>query len=399
MASFDDVTVLVPTYNEAETVGQVVDDFQEAGFDDILVIDGDSTDGTERVAANHGARVITQSGTGKGQAVREAVERHIDRTYVLMLDGDATYHADDAEAMLEPLFDGSAAHVVGDRFADLREGAMTRFNQVGNSIINRGFRAVHGDQIRDVLSGYRAFTRASFREMTLTADGFGIETEMAVECARRDIPTAVVPITYYPRPSGSDTNLRPVRDGGIIFLELFRQAKTNNPLFYFGSVGALSTLTGLGVAVYVIIEWITVGVPHEILAVVAAAGVLFGVQLLMFGVLADLIYSLHSETMSRIDSVMEMDRTEQTVGGISRERHIDTDRRPDSSGSTTQPSHTDANDTLGSTTSSDVSEEDATNKKATIPTELDKTQHEDSVVTKEDIDTEDGSTQTHSSDS
>jgi len=93
-----------------------------------------------------------------------------------------------------------------------------------------------------------------------------------------------------------------------------------------------------------------------------------------------------------------MDRTEQTMGGISRERNIDTDGKPDAHGSTTQPSRTDANDTLGSTTSSDVSEEDATNKKATIPIELDKTQHEDSVVTKEDIDTEDGSTQTHSSD-
>ncbi|ERG94898.1 MAG: glycosyltransferase, TIGR04182 family, partial [Haloquadratum walsbyi J07HQW2] len=328
MASFDDVTVLVPTYNEAETVGQVVDDFREVGFDDILVIDGDSTDETERVAADHGARVIAQSGTGKGQAVREAVERHIDRTYILMLDGDATYHADDAEAMLEPLFDGDASHVVGNRFADLREDAMTQFNQIGNSIINWGFRAVHGDQIQDILSGYRAFTRASFHEMTLTADGFGIETEMAVECARRDIPTATAPITYYPRPSGSETNLRPVRDGGIIFLELFRQAKTNNPLFYFGSVGAVSTLTGLGVAVYVVVEWITVRVPHEILAVVAAAGVLFGVQLLMFGVLADLIYSLHSETMSRIESTMAIQQPGQMTSGVSHRRDsIETDKQ------------------------------------------------------------------------
>jgi dolichol-phosphate mannosyltransferase len=268
---------------------------------------------------------------------------------------------------------------------------MTRFNQVGNSIINRGFRAVHGDQIRDVLSGYRAFTRASFREMTLTADGFGIETEMAVECARRDIPTAVVPITYYPRPSGSDTNLRPVRDGGIIFLELFRQAKTNNPLFYFGSVGALSTLTGLGVAVYVIIEWITVRVPHEILAVVAAAGVLFGVQLLMFGVLADLIYSLHSETMSRIDSVMTAEQTEQTVGRASRHRDGDSDRETGSHGSTTQPSRMNTDDALGPAASSNVVKESTIKQKATIPTESDRAQHEDTTDTEEEINTEDGS--------
>jgi dolichol-phosphate mannosyltransferase len=225
--------------------------------------------------------------------------------------------------------------------------------------------------------------------MTLTADGFGIETEMAVECARRDIPTAVVPITYYPRPSGSDTNLRPVRDGGIIFLELFRQAKTNNPLFYFGSVGALSTLTGVVVAAYVIIEWITIGVPHQILAVVAAAGVLFGVQLLMFGVLADLIYSLHSETMSRIDSVMT---AEQTSGRASRHQDGDSNRETGSHGPTAQPSHVNANDNLGSTTSSNVVKENTTGKKATIPTESDGSRHEDSLDTGEDTDTEDGNT-------
>ncbi|ELZ81564.1 glycosyltransferase (dolichyl-phosphate beta-D-mannosyltransferase) [Haloferax larsenii JCM 13917] len=137
--------------------------------------------------------------------------------------------------------------------------------------------------------------------MTLTSDGFGIETEMAVECAKRGIKTTVVPTTYLPRPDGSDTNLHPVRDGGIIFLELYRRAKTNNPLFYFGSVGLASTATGLGLAAYVAYEWIVRTVSHEVIAVVSAAGILFGVQLLMFGVLSDLILSLHREQMKRIE--------------------------------------------------------------------------------------------------
>jgi len=298
---FDDVCVLVPAYNEAETIGDVVAEFRAAGFGDVLVVDGGSDDDTPAIAEAEGARVVTQSGSGKGQAVREGIREHIDREYVLMLDGDATYDVDDAEAMLEPLRAGEADHVIGNRFSDLRDGAMTRFNQFGNRLINRGFELVHGENFTDILSGYRAFTRESFLRMTLSADGFGIETEMAVECAKRGIPTTVVPITYHPRPSGSDTNLRPIRDGGIIFLELYRRAKTNNPLFYFGSLGVLSTVSGAVIAAYVLVEWITRNVSHEVLAVVSGFGIIVGVQLLMFGVLADLVLSLHRDTLQKID--------------------------------------------------------------------------------------------------
>jgi dolichol-phosphate mannosyltransferase len=293
----DAVTVLVPTLDEAETIGDVVHDFHSAGFDDVLVIDGGSTDNTQAAAREAGARVVEQTGTGKGQAVREAVREHVDSEYVLMLDGDGTYHADDAEAMLDPLRSGDAEHVIGDRFADMRAGAMTALNRLGNRLINGAFGVIHGEGFGDILSGYRAFTRDSFEEMHLTADGFGIETEMAVECAKRGISTTVVPITYYPRPAGSNTNLHPIRDGGIIFLELYRRAKTNNPLFYFGSLGAVSTATGFLVALYVGVEWVTQRISHEVLAVVAAFAILVGVQLLMFGVLADLILSLHREQL------------------------------------------------------------------------------------------------------
>ncbi|MFC6825512.1 S-layer glycoprotein N-glycosyltransferase AglJ [Halopelagius fulvigenes] len=317
MPPLDSVCVLIPTYNEAETIGRVVENFREEGFENILVIDGGSEDGTAEVAEERGARVAMQSGSGKGQAIREAVEYHIDAPYVLMLDGDATYRAEDAQAMLEPLDEGYE-HVIGDRFADMRDGAMTKFNQIGNGIVNDAFAAIHGQNFEDILSGYRAFTRESFSRMTLTADGFGVETEMAVECIKRNIKTAVVPIAYLPRPSGSDTNLRPIRDGGIIFLELYRRAKTNNPLFYFGSVGGISTLIGILVAVYVAVEWVTVRVSHEVLAVVAAGAILFGVQLLMFGVLSDLILTLHRDTLRKIDDEFESSESGETTRAAKR---------------------------------------------------------------------------------
>jgi dolichol-phosphate mannosyltransferase len=300
----DDVCVLLPTLDEAETIGTVVSDYREAGFENVLVVDGGSTDETREAAREAGARVVIQSGTGKGQAVREAVAEYIEAPYVLMVDGDGTYRASDAEAMLRPLDEGYD-HVIGDRFADMHDGAMTRFNRVGNRLFNRAFTFIHGVELGDILSGYRAFSRDSFERMTLSAEGFGIETEMAVECAKHRIETTVVPVTYLPRPSGSNTNLSPLRDGSIILLELYRRAKTNNPLFYFGSVGLISTAVGVGIGIWVGVEWVTRSISHEVMAVVSAFAILVGVQLLMFGVLSDLIFSLHREQIQRLEKLEE----------------------------------------------------------------------------------------------
>lgn len=247
---YDDVCVLLPTLNEAETIGDLIDGFNANGFSNVLVIDGDSSDRTREIAAEHGARVITQSGDGKGQAVREALD-HIKTTYVLMADGDDTYRPGDAHAMVKPLRSGEAEHVIGDRFASMAEGAMSWLNRAGNGQINRAFAYIHGRDLRDILSGYRAFTRESAERMALAADGFGIETELAVECTRRNVSTAVVPIHYDARPTESETNLRPLRDGGVIILTLYRLARTHNPLFYFGSLGILTMVLGLCIAVWV----------------------------------------------------------------------------------------------------------------------------------------------------
>lgn len=303
MADREDVCVLLPTLNEAETIGDVIDDFRSEGFENVLVVDGDSGDGTQDIAREHGARVVEQSGSGKGQAVREALG-YVDADVVLMADGDGTYRAEDAGAMLEPIFEGRAEHVIGDRFADMESGAMSRLNQVGNRIINRVFAAVHGRDLGDILSGYRAFTTRSVDRIELTAEGFGIETEFAAECVKHRISTAVVPITYRARPNASETNLRPFRDGSIIFLTLYRLAKTNNPLFYFGSLGFLSSLVGALLGVYVGYEWFVAGISHEVIAVIAVFAILFGVQLLMFGVLSDLIVAVNREQTRQMEELM-----------------------------------------------------------------------------------------------
>jgi glycosyltransferase (TIGR04182 family) len=308
MVDHEKVCVLIPTYDEAETIGDVVTSFREEGFENVLVVDGDSTDGTQEIARDAGARVVQQSGKGegnmKGQAVREGLAM-TDTPVVLMLDGDWTYRAEDAETMLEPIFSGRADHVIGDRFADMEPGAVTRLNTVGNRVINRGFRLIHGQDYGDILSGYRALTREAIERVSLTEDGFGIETELAVECVKHNVRTEVVPIRYRNRPDDSETNLHPFRDGAIIILTLYRMAKTNNPLFYFGSVGIASTLAGGVLGAYVAYEWVVRSISHEVIAVVGTFAILFGVQLLMFGVLSDMMVTVNREQTRRLEEVAE----------------------------------------------------------------------------------------------
>ncbi|WP_299263758.1 S-layer glycoprotein N-glycosyltransferase AglJ [Halorientalis sp.] len=315
------VCVLVPTLNEAETIGTVVESFFEHGFENVLVVDGDSTDGTRDVAREHGARVTVQSGSGKGQAVQEAFQQ-VDAPYILMLDGDATYRVEDAEAMLEPLFSGRAEHVIGNRFADMEPGAMSRLNRTGNRIINRAFRWIHGRNLEDILSGYRAFTRDSAERLSLSETGFGIETEMAVECVKHGVRTDVVPIRYEARPDESETNLHPLRDGATIVLTLYQMAKTNNPLFYFGSVGAVSSLVGFVLGGYVAYDWfVPPRTSHEVIAIVSVFSILVGVQLLIFGVLSDMIVALNREQTRRLEELAEQlggeraDRGQGSPGG------------------------------------------------------------------------------------
>jgi len=322
MADYDEVCILIPTYNEAETVAEVVEQFQAKGFENIFVIDGGSTDGTQERATEAGARVEEQSGEGKGQAVREAVGM-IDAPYVVMIDGDATYRPGQVDRLLEPLFAGSAEHVLGNRFADMKPGAMTRLNQVGNRIINKAFRFIHGRNLEDILTGYRAFTRDSFERLSLSADGFGIETEMSVECVKHNVLTAVVPVTYDPRPDESETNLHPIRDGGAIIVRLYQMARKNNPIFYFGSLGVLSALAGTVLAGYVGYAWFIQGISREVMALASGVSILFGLQLIMFGVLSDLVVTANREQMRRLDRISE--KLEELDGESPRTGTADTD--------------------------------------------------------------------------
>lgn len=294
--SKDEVCIFIPTLNEAPTIGSLIRAFKDRGYRHILVMDGHSSDGTVDIARREGARVEIQTGRGKGNAIIEAIGI-IEHPYVLMLDGDGTYAPEEAETMLEPLFDG-ADHVIGNRLQHPDAGALTRLNQFGNEVINYLFKMAHGSYLYDILSGYRAFTLESARMLHLKESGFEIETEMAAEGVRHNQNIVVVPIHYRSRP-GTATKLRPVHDGAKIVSTIYRMAKMSNPLFYFGLIGLL--LTGLGgiTGLFVIYEWIQ-RIEHIPLTILTVLLLVLGFNIFMFGVISDMILTFHREMMREI---------------------------------------------------------------------------------------------------
>jgi len=299
----DEVCILIPTLNEGKTIAGLVREFKTMGYTDILVIDGHSTDDTASEAQNAGARVVLQSGKGKGQAISQAFHL-LSSKYVVMIDGDGTYLPEEIEKILLPIISGQADHVIGNRFANYEKGAFTRFNLLGNNILNKIFGLAYSVWLKDILSGYRGFNYIAYKQIELNRTGFEVETEITVECVKKDFNIVEVPITYLTRVSGAATKLRPVRDGFRIASTIYLLSRTHNPLFYFNLIGALLSATGLLVGIYVVNEWLK-NITHVPLTILATLFIVTGILMFIFAVLSDLIVSLHKENMHVMRKILK----------------------------------------------------------------------------------------------
>lgn len=295
--SKDEVCILIPTLNEGPTIGNVVREFKAQGYNNILVMDGKSTDNTVKSAREASANVRTQSGTGKGNAIIEAFEV-IEQQYILMLDGDGTYSAKDAEKMLTPLFLGFD-QVIGDRLINAEEGSFSRLNLFGNHMLNLLFKVAHSRDLHDILSGYRAFTKLAVQQMHLRERGFEIETEISVEAVRNGQRIMVVPIKYLRRPGGTGTKLSPFHDGVKIVSTIYRLARVNNPMFYFGMMGLFTSLLGILTGIYVLLEWFR-NIEHIPLTILTVLLIVVGIEIFMFGMISDMVLVFHREIVREI---------------------------------------------------------------------------------------------------
>lgn len=297
---YSDVCVLIPTLNEEGSIETVIREFQSMGFESILVADGHSTDGTVERARAAGAGIFTQSGKGKGQALKEVFEE-IKEDFILLIDGDGTYLPSEADLLLEPVRKGRADHVIGNRLGNVQCGALKRLNMFGNRMINLFFSTIYRVDLNDILSGYRAFTREGINRLDLTTPGFEIESEITIESVKKGLKIIEVPITYRPRPAGTKTKLHPFRDGLKIILTIFRMAKTENPMFYFGLIGSFFGLAGFLTGLFVARDWLLWRIEHIPLTILTAILIIVGFQLFLIGMQGDMVASMHRELMREIN--------------------------------------------------------------------------------------------------
>ncbi len=260
------VAVLIPCYNEAVTIGKVVDDFRRVMPDaDIYVYDNNSKDETSKIAAEHGAIVRFEGRQGKGNVVR-SMFRDIDADYYIMVDGDDTYPAEAAPALIEPLRAGRADMTVGDRLSNGSYGEENdrAFHGFGNDLVRWLIKRIYGFAFEDVMTGYRAFNRAFVKTMPVLSEGFQIETEISIHAVDKRWRIEDVPIDYRDRPEGSYSKLSTFGDGAKVLKAITSLFKDYRPLAFFGWLALVLLVLAVIAGVPVLAEYAATGLVPRI---------------------------------------------------------------------------------------------------------------------------------------
>jgi len=286
------VAILVPCYNEALTVGKVVDDFRAAlPSATVYVYDNNSSDGTGDIAREHGAVVRREQRQGKGNVVRQML-RDIDADYYLMVDGDDTYPADQAMDLLRPLINDVADTVVGDRLSNGTYGEQnTRAGHgFGNDLVRGLIGMLYGVRLNDVMTGYRSFNLVFAKTLPVLSPGFEIETELSIHAIDKRWRIAQVPVAYRDRPLGSSSKLNTVSDGFKVLGMIFSLFKDYKPLGFFSILALVFFVVSLVLGVPVIIEFgATHLVPRLPTAILAVAFCGLSALCLVCGLILDTV--------------------------------------------------------------------------------------------------------------
>jgi glycosyltransferase involved in cell wall biosynthesis len=272
------VAVLVPCYNEEKTVVQVVENFRCAlPGAEIYVYDNNSQDATARLADEAGAIVRLERRQGKGNVLRRMFS-DIEADVYVLVDGDNTYDAPSASAMIEKLVTDRLDMVVGTRLTTFDQTAFRLGHQWGNKILTGFVSTIFGRQLTDILSGYRVFSRRFVKSFPALASGFETETELTVHALELRMPVAEVVTPYRMRPSGSVSKLHTFRDGFKILTTIIKLFKEERPLIFFSLLFFLMAIVSIALAVPVFITYVETGkVPRFPTAILST-----GIMLLAF---------------------------------------------------------------------------------------------------------------------
>lgn len=283
----DRVAVLIPCYNESRTIEKVVRDFRRALPEAaIYVYDNNSSDGTAEIAANAGAIVRRERMQGKGNVIRRMF-REIDADCYVMADGDDTYPAENAPELVRLVLEEQADMVVGDRLSSTYFTENKRpFHNVGNSLVRASINMLFRSEIKDIMTGYRAFSYAFVKTYPVLSRGFEIETDMSIHAINRNMLVRNVVIDYRDRPDGSVSKLNTYSDGAKVLLTIARLFKNYKPFAFFGVISLVLALLSAGFMVPVLSEFLATGlVPRFPTLIVCAVTLLAALLLFISGLI------------------------------------------------------------------------------------------------------------------
>ncbi len=248
------IAVLIPCYNESKTIEKVIKDYKKVLPEaDIYVYDNNSTDGTDEIAKGAGAIVRYEYRQGKGNVIR-TMFREIDADCYLMIDGDDTYPAENAREMCELVLNGKADMVIGDRLSSTYFKENKRpFHNFGNRIVRWLINTLFNNNIKDIMTGYRAFSYEFVKGFPVLSKGFEIETEMTIHAVDKNFKLIELPVSYRDRPEGSVSKLNTYSDGFKVLKTIGSLFKEYKPQMFFNICAFISLLVGIiiGIPAYV----------------------------------------------------------------------------------------------------------------------------------------------------
>src|SRR6187551_995472 len=307
------IAVLVPCFNEEAAVATVIRDFRKAlPQARILVYDNNSSDRTVAVAREAGAEVRSERRQGKGHVVRRMFA-DVDADIYVLVDGDATYDAASAPRMIEMLLADHLDMVVGFR-VDQAEAAYRPGHRTGNWMLTSFLSSVFGQAFKDILSGYRVFSRRFVKSFPVLSDGFEIETELSVHALELALPVVEIETPYYARPEGSFSKLNTWRDGFRIFGTILKLYRSEKPLRFFTVIGVFLMLVSIGLAIPVVITYLEEGLVPRLPTAVLSMGMMI---LAMLSISSGLV--LDTVTRGRREMKLLAYLSQQAPGGASRQ--------------------------------------------------------------------------------
>lgn len=243
----DQIAVLIPCYNESKTIDKVVTDFKRVLPEAVIyVYDNNSKDGTDEIARKAGAVVRYEYQQGKGNVIRRMF-RDVDAACYIMVDGDDTYPAEAAREMADKVLKRHADMVVGDRLSSTYfEENKRPFHNFGNSIVRSSINRLFHTNIKDIMTGYRAFSYQFVKTFPVLSKGFEIETEMSIHASDKNMYVENVVIDYRDRPEGSESKLNTYSDGIKVIMTIARLFQTYKPLAFFSIIGLILFALGIG---------------------------------------------------------------------------------------------------------------------------------------------------------